>query len=645
MKLKNYIIATIVLLFGFSAKAQYTYQKKADNLFNKFAFANAAKVYHELIDENFNADYATRQLADSYAFMRNPDSAVVYYKKAVQQKNVPVEYYYNYAQALRGIKDYEAYRIWMKRFKDAGGSINEKKLGKDSDFINSIFNAKQQYFLTNINFNSKFSDFGAYEHNGSIYFVSSRDERALKKHTYGWNNEPFLDIYSTIKSNNDSIVDYRSKLKGNINSVYHEGSFTITKNGKTIYFSRTNFNKNVLGKDKEGITNLKIYKASLIEGKWTNIEELPFNNNEFSNAHPALNEDETKLYFASNKYGGYGGSDIYYVDINKDGSFGTPKNLGNVVNTNKNERFPFINSEGSLFFASDGHPGLGLLDIFGTVSDKNNNITSVINLGVPVNSSKDDFSFFMNPDGLSGYFASNRNGGVGSDDIFAYDRIPQLKIEGTVTEAINNSPIPNALVTLLDSDGKEIAFVETNENGQYDINIDRNADYNLKVKKETYIESSSSISSKNIERHITSIPSDFAITPEEKLEEKEEIIPIAELYPIYFDFNKSNIRKDGTTELDRIVDLMQIKYPNMVVKIESHTDSRGPSSYNYKLSEKRAKVAYNYLINHGVNPNRIIEYKGYGEQKLINNCDGTIRCTEAEHQLNRRTQFSVIRMK
>ncbi|MEN3322097.1 OmpA family protein [Mariniflexile soesokkakense] len=636
MRLKNYLLTSIVLLLGTCAFAQSGLQKKADNLFNKFSFVNAANTYKELISKNYNSDYAIRQLADCYAYMRNPDSAAVYYKKAVEQPNVPNQYYYNYAQALRGVKDYKESRIWLKRFKDAGGDIKEAKFLKDSDFINSIFNAKPQYFLKDINFNSKYSDFAAYEKDGNIYFASSRDEGVLTKHTYGWNEEPFLDIY--VKSNNDSIVNNKFKLKGTVNSIYHEGPLTISKDGKTMYFSRNDFNKQVLGKTDEGVTNLKIYKATLVDGKWSNIEELPFNSNNYSIAHPALNSDETKLYFASDMPGGLGGTDIYFVDINSNG-YGTPQNLGSPVNTNKNESFPFINSENNLFFASDGHPGLGLLDIFGTVTDENKKIISVINLGVPVNSSKDDFSFFMNEDGLSGYFASNRDGGMGSDDIYAYDRIPQLKIEGTVTDAETVSPVANATITLLDSNSKPIVTIETDENGQYDINIDRDTDYYLNVKNDDYLDSTISVTSKGIDRSVTNITANITLSPN-----KNKVAPITELQPIYFDFNKYDIRRDSTIELDRIVNLMMNTYPNMFIKIESHTDSRGTSSYNDILSEERAKATYEYLINKGVDPARITEYKGYGEQRLTNQCNGTVPCTEAQHQLNRRTQFIVIRM-
>lgn len=637
MKLNNHILACIFSLIGCYTFAQYGSQKKADNLFNKFSFVSAAEEYHELIEKNYNSDYATRQLADSYAFLRNPDSAVVYYKKAVEQENIPVEYYYNYAQALRGIKKYKEYRVWMRHFKKAGGRIDDNNLSKDSDFISSIFNAKQQYFLTDVNFNSKYTDFGAYEHNGEIYFASSRDIGVSSKHIYGWNEEPFLDIYKA-SSLTDSIIDHKSKLKGDINSIYHEGPITISKDGKTIYFSRNDFNNQVLGKNEEGITNLKIYKASLVDGEWTNIEELSFNSNTYSTAHPALSNDETKLYFASDMPGNIGGTDIFYVDINSNGSFGEPQNAGNIVNTDKNERFPFVNSEGALFFASDGHPGLGLLDVFGTVLDKNNTIINVINLGVPVNSSKDDFSFFMNDDGLSGYFASNRNGGIGGDDIYAYDRIPQLKIEGSITD-VDGNPIENTTVELFDNGGNKIAYLETDSEGHYEINIDRDTDYKLNTKKDGFIDNFKTVTSWGIERSVTTINADFILNPDIKKE-----LSITELYPIYFDFNKYDIRSESTSELDRIVGLMMNTYPNMVIKIESHTDSRGSAPYNDILSVERANATYKYLVSKGVDPARITEYKGYGEQKLTNDCDGTKRCTEDEHQLNRRTQFIVIKM-
>ncbi|WP_372754512.1 OmpA family protein [Mariniflexile sp.] len=637
MKLKNHIILGFVLAVSLSALAQSGLQKKADNLFNKFSFVHAAELYNELILKNDNTNYAIRQLADCYAFMRNPDSSVVYYKKVVEQANSPKEYYYKYAQALRGVKNYNESRLWLERFKEAGGEIDEAYFKKDSEFINAIFNTKPHYTLEEVKFNSKYSDFAAYEKDGNVYFASSRDEGLLKNHTYGWNNQPFLDIY--IKAENDTLVTSKSKIKGDINSVYHEGPLTISKDGTTLYFSRNDFKKQILGKNGEGLTNLKIYKATLVNGKWEELEEVPFNNTSYSISHPALNNDESKLYFTSDMPGGFGGTDIYYVDIKSDGTYGPPQNLGPTINTNKNESFPFINNEGVLFFSSDGHPGLGLLDIFVAVKDKNDKFINIINLGIPVNSNKDDFSFFMKDDGLSGYFASNRDGGIGSDDIYAYNKIPTLNLQGSVTDANTSKPLVNAIVMLLDSNNKPITKLITDDNGYYEINVDRDMDYYITAKKENYLDKTISTSSKGITKNITSITVNISLKPEEN-----KVIPLTELKPIYFDFDRHEIRQDSTVELDRIVNLMKNVYPNMIIKIESHTDSRGSSPYNDILSEERAKATFDYLIKKGVDTSRITSYKGFGEKKLSNNCDGSISCSEQQHQLNRRTQFIVIKM-
>lgn len=649
MRPKNYLLIYALSLLSFSAFSQQGLQKRADSLFNKFAFVDAAKAYEKLIEKEYNLDYATRQLGDCYAYMRNPEKALTHYKNAVAQENVPVEYYYKYAQALRGTKDYKASRIWFKKFKEAGGVIDRNKITRDPDFITAVFNAKHKYFLKDVKINSELSDFGAFEHDGKVYFTSSANNGVSIKHTYAWNKQPFLDVYVTEK-NADTIIHHRSKLKGDVNSVYHDGPAVITKDGKTMYFSRNNYNKKRLGKDSNGISNLKIYKASLIDGEWTNIEELPFNNDAYSVGHPTLNKDETKLYFASDMPGGLGGSDIYYVDINKNNGYGTPQNAGDIINTKRNELFPFVNTEDVLFFSSDGHLGLGLLDVFASVYDENGSLTDVVNLGIPVNSNKDDFSFFINNDGVTGYIASNRDGGLGDDDIYAFNRIPRLKLEGTVTDSIGNVPVENAIVTLSDLDGNKIAYVETDKNGEYDINIDRDTDYMVTATKEGYPEYNASVTTRGLDNTAKSITANFEISPiqkatEETPQEQEPEIVIDDLGPIYFNFDSAKIRQNDTAELARIVDLMVNKYPEMTIKIESHTDSRGPSAYNDILSTRRANSTYEYLVSKGVSPSRILEYKGYGEQRLTNGCDGTIRCTEAQHKLNRRTNFIVIKVK
>jgi outer membrane protein OmpA-like peptidoglycan-associated protein/tetratricopeptide (TPR) repeat protein len=641
MKLKINILACILLIANISVFAQSNQQKKADKLFNQFCFFKAADAYHDLINENNNTAYATRKLAACFTLMRNPESASFYYKQVVEQNNVPVENYYNYGQALRGVEKYEESRTWLNRYKNEGGSTDISTYLNDAEFVTSIFNAKQQYFLEPVIFNTKLSEFGAYQRDGKIYFTSSRDAGVSTKFKSGWDNEPFLDIYVTEKGSIDSIVDNKSKIKGRVNSVYHDGPLTITNEGHTMYFSRNNFNKNTLQRDNQEIGNLKIYKASLVKDSWKKIKELPFNGHDYSTGHPALNNDGSKLYFASDMPGGHGGTDIYYVDIKKDGSMGKPQNLGDIVNTEKNEVFPFVNTENVLFFSSDGHLGLGLLDIFSAVSDKKNKITNVINLGIPVNSSKDDFSFFMNEDGLSGYLSSNRDGGVGSDDIYAYNRELVFKVEGSITDALTNKPIQNAVVTLLNENNTQIDATVASSNGYYALNINKDSNYIITGNHKNYNETSTSFSSNNINKGETSFITDLILNPIEIIPNKEVI---TEFTSIYFEFNQSKISQRAVSELDKIVNIMLNEYPKMTIKIESHTDSRGHLAYNDKLSQRRADTAYNYLISKGIDASRVVSHDGYGDRKLINSCDDSSSCSEEQHRENRRTQFIVVKI-
>jgi len=638
MKYKNHILVCIVLMLSFSVFPQQGKQKRADTLFNKFSFVKAADVYKDLIQKNYNKDYATRKLADCYAFLRDPENASKYYKSVVKQENVPVEYYYKYAQSLRGTKKYKESQIWLQRYKDSGGVVSANDFSKDVNFISSVFGAKQQYFLDKVQFNSKYSDFGAFEHDGNVYFASSRDEGVGVKRVYGWNEQPFLDIYMAEVGSKKN-VDHTAKVPGDVNSVYHDGPVTITKNGQTMYFSRNNFTEGYEVKDSKGLTNMKIYRATLIDGEWTNIEDLPLNSDGFSTQHAALNIDDTKLYFASDRPGSYGGSDIWVVNIEPDGSLTNMQNIGEVVNTESAEGFPFINNEGVLFFSSDGHTGLGLLDVFATIKGEDENaIVDVINLGVPVNSNNDDFAFTMNANGITGYFASNRKGGSGSDDIYAFHRELLLNVEGVVTDAINTNPISNAKITLFDDEGNQIAYMETDENGYYQINIDRNKDYKIVASQDKYIDDYREFTSKNIQTELITITANLLLNP------LPNIVKLAELNTIYFDFDKYSIRKDAALELDKIVSLMQKDYPEMVIRIESHTDSRGKLSYNDKLSIDRANATYEYLISNGIDPARITEHQGFGERKLTNGCEDGFNCEEVDHQLNRRTQFIVVKM-
>ena len=592
-----------------------------------------------MLANNYNTDYAKRRLADSYAMLRDPENASVYYKDVVKQDKVEPEYYLNYALTLRALKKYDESEVWINKYKETGVVDSRiQKIMQDKNFITNIFQIKPQFFSKEVPFNSELSDFGAFEKNSIITFASSRDKGIGIKRTYSWNQQPFLDLFQTTR--NGDVFTEAEKVKGDVNTKFHEGQVSVSKDGKTMFFTRNNYTNNKKGKDTAGTNNLKIYRSKLDENnKWTNITEIPFNNTNYSVGHPSLSADEKTLYFASDMPGGFGKSDIYKVSVNGD-SYGNPINLGNKINTEGSEVFPFVHTDGNLFFSSDGLQGLGQLDIFTTVLDSDDNIQEVINLGTPVNSNMDDFSFFLNESGETGFIASNREGGKGDDDIYGFDRIPPFEIRGTITDAVNKQPIPNSKIVIKDKDGNIIADLVTDEKGKYKFPVDRETTYNLEASHTKYNAKSKVGDTRNTKGKPFIIV-DFELDPLQDV----DILAGVNIENIYFDFDKQDIRKDAAIELDKIVNLMLITYPTMTVEIESHTDSRGSFSYNEALAIRRANSTHTYLISKGINSNRIKKYEGFGEYSLVNDCKDGIDCSESAHQLNRRSIFKVLKMK
>ncbi|GGG39184.1 cell envelope biogenesis protein OmpA [Christiangramia forsetii] len=601
-------------------QAQSGKQKKADRLYKDFAYLEATDVYKELIENEYNVTYNSKKLGDTYMMLRSPENAVFYYGDIIEDTTVSSEYYYKYAQALRGVKRYDESRQWLRKYLESG---------KQSDEIQTMLNkdeykSKATYKLKSSDFNSEFSDFGVFVKDDQVYFVSARAQHVnVKDKTYSWNGEPFLDIYVLDKASGNV-----SPIGGDVNTKLHDGPAVVSPDGNTIYFTRNNYLGNKEGKrDKEKTNHLKLYSATNSGNGWAEVKELVFNSNEYSVGHPSLSSDGKTLYFTSDMPNGFGGTDIYMVSVDENGNFGTPENLGEPVNTEFDETFPFMDTDGTLYFSSNGHAGLGLFDIFRMTEED-----GIENLGEPVNSNMDDFAYFQVSDSKEGYISTNREGG--SDDIFVFNKLNPLILKGQVTDAVNGSPIAAATVRLMDENKKEIAFLETDEEGNYETEIARDKKFPVEAKEIEY---------ETFEGEISTMDSD----------EKEEMIYDIELSPvkdveylaeidnIYFDFDKSNIRPDAATELDKLVALMKDEYPELVIEIGSHTDRRGTNSYNEKLAERRAKSTYDYLVSKGISEDRIVEFKGYGETKPAIDCD---RCSEKDHQLNRRSMFSVVKM-
>lgn len=639
MKNIRLLIIAFVLIststFGQTAK-----QKRAERQFDSFSFVKAINTYEKLIDTSFNQHYAMRKLADAYIMLRQPDKALPIYEKVVQQENVPSEYFLYYAQTLRANGEYEASKEWIKKYRDAGNKEDSrvKSFFKNEDLASAIFNAKEKNTLKKVNFNTKFNDFGAVDLNDNIVFTSSRDEGVSVKRLYAWDQQPLLDLYQV--SSDNGTVESTIKVEGDVNTIHHDGPASFSVDGTKMYFSRNNFLNDKKTEDEKGIMHVGIYTAELVNGRWTNVKASNLNNPNYIVYHPSISKDGKKLYFASDMDGGFGGTDIYVSDVNADGSFGTPQNLGSVVNTEGNEAFPFIHQEeDALYFSSDGHVGFGLMDVFASVKDENGAIVNVINLGEPINSKKDDFAYYLSDDGFKGYISSNRKGGVGGDDIYAFTRIPPLTLNGQIFDAVNNEPVEGAKVILARENGEELAYFITGVDGAYSHLIPRDEKFVLKGSKEKYQNVEQKFSSFGLEKEKEIIVDlNIALAP------IEDVVILADLETIYFDLDKSNIRPDAALELDKVVALM-MKYPEMVIRLESHTDSRADDQYNMNLSNRRAKSTYEYIISKGIETARITKYEGFGESQLVNKCSNGVKCSEAEHQLNRRTEFIIIKMK
>lgn len=620
--MKKYYLILMLLAATFAVQAQSGKQKRADKLFNDFAYLEATDLYKELIEDEYNVSENSKKLGDAYMNLRSPENAVFYYGDVIEEENIDPEYYYKYAQALRGVKRYDESHEWLRKYLESGKSSEEIEKMIEKDEFKPGITYKLQ---SSDKLNSEVSDFGVYVKDSMVYFVSARAQDSdVKEKTYSWNGEPFLDVY-VMDQKSGSI----SPIKGDINTKLHDGPVVISLDGKTIYFTRNNILGNKEGKkDKERTNNLKLYQAQWTNGEWTDIEELPFNSDDYSVGHPSLSEDGKTLYFASDMPGGMGGTDIYKVSIDST-SFGSPENLGEPVNTEFDETFPFMDTDGTLYFSSNGHAGLGLFDIFKMNEEEND---SVVNLGEPVNTNMDDFAYFQVNDSKEGYISSNRSGT--SDNIFVFNKLNPLVLKGTVTDAVNGEPISQATVRLMDDENNQIAFLETDEEGMYETEVARDMMIPIEAKEIRYQTFEGQVNTNNSDDK-DEIVYDIQLNP------IEDVDYLAEINNIYFDFDKSNIRPDAAKELDKLVELMKNKYPDLVIEIDSHTDRRGSNAYNDKLAERRAKSTYDYLISHGIAAERIASYKGFGETEPAIDCD---RCTEKEHQLNRRSMFKVVKM-
>ena len=633
--MKTKIIFTILAL---SSTFIFAQKKVADKFFKNYAYIKASDLYQEAIKKGDSSAHVLTRLGDCYYNNSDSEKAAVWYSEAIAKyDDVEPIYYFKYAQTLRSLGQYDEAVVYLEKFNDV--QKDEDRI-KGSDFTNVALYEKLKSTegvyveVINLPINTKNSDFGGFEKDGILYFSSTTKKDRDK--LYVWNDEPFLDIYqsniSVATDGEDALnYSYPNYIKSeDINTKYHEASVALTNDGKTIYFTRDNLSKNKkLKADREGTSHLKIYKATLIDSTWQDIKELSINDKVFSTGHPALSPDNKTLYFTSDREGGFGQTDLWKVAILGEDNYGFPVNLGAAVNTEGKEMFPFVSEDNTLYFSSDSYLNLGFLDIY--ESDLLKGGTNVENLGAPFNSGYDDFAFSINEETGRGYFSSNREGGMGSDDIYGFEICSQL-IVGTVRDSRSVLPLAFANVQLIDETGKIIKEVMTGEDGLYAFEVKCNQTYNVLGSKADYKDDLREINTSLINGNEVLV--DLNLVP---LIIDLEIV----ISPIYFDFDKWDIRTDAAYELENIVGVMK-EHPDMKIKIESYTDSRGPDQYNLILSDKRAKSTRDYIVSRGIDASRIISAIGYGETDLVNDCTNGVKCTEAQQQANRRSKFIII---
>jgi len=518
-----------------------------------------------------------------------------------------------------------------------------------------------KYTIKNVEINSKNSDYGAtFYGKDKLVFASPKKGITLVNEVWEGNQQRFLELYIADITENQELINVKP-LKGEINTRYHEADVTFTKDKKTVYFTRNNFYNKKLAQDEKQMTNLAMFKATVNnQGEWVNVIPMPFNNVSYSVGHPALSTDEKTLYFVSDMPGSLGQTDIFKVEVNESG-FGNPENLGPQINSSSKEFSPFIDND-VLYFSSDRSGGYGKMDVYAAKIEGFTSSPQLLN--EPINSAADDISFVIDEESRKGYFASNRGGGIGDDDIYAFIEEEgitfkcQQLITGEVRDKNTAEIIQGANIVLRDSLQNEKQNIIVNVDGTFSIPVECETNYILEGSKAGYTSQSKAFTTNNESDKVTKLlillgTGDILVQEEVKPEGLPEVLPeeivkirpstyAVNIEPIYFELNSSYLTKEAQRELDKVVELMN-RYPDMIIESGSHTDSRGIDGYNIWLSDRRAKSTVNYIISKGIDPTRITG-KGYGETQLINECSDGVSCTEVQHAMNRRTEFVIIKM-
>jgi len=619
---KLYILLILCIAVSANGFAQSDVTKKADKLYEQLRYVDAAEAYEKLVKKGTRTQHVYTNLANAYYFNSDFKNAEQYYKRATK-RNPKAETLFRYAQTLKANGKYDLSNTVMNQFASTAPSDDRARAFKaNPNYINDIMDMAEGFTVEALPLNTEASDFAAQRIGDKIYFASARN---AKRGNYGWNEQPYLDIYeSSVKE--DGKPGKGMLLEGEVNTKFHEGTLDITPDGKYMFFTRVDYFKGDLEKAGDGESKLNIYRALKAGGEWRDIKTTSLESQEYGVGHPSISKDGNTIYFASEAPGGKGGSDIYKATL-KNGEITNPVNLGSPVNTSGDDSFPWIADDGTLYFSSNGHLGLGGLDVFMLKDGK------VTNAGAPINSMSDDFAFTYSDESGKGFVSSNRKGGKGSDDIYSVTRIDICEVAVTVTaiDATTKLPIPGAIVSLQDSKGNTMPGQTTDANGQAMFTVECEKELTARGAKDKYESGEANLT-------LTEAPKASVNVVMEPIEEVVIVEDKIILNKIFFDLDKSNIRPDAALELDRLVGLMN-KYPTLEVMAETYADIRGNDDYNLALTQRRAQSIIDYVISQGIDASRL-QAVGRGEANPVVDCSGR-KCSEAEYEMSRRSEFTI----
>jgi len=664
MQMRNILYITVAaVLLGACSMPRALVLEEANKHYNNLEYHAAALQYKKYLADNKDSKDHTAQirLADCYRHMNHFREAELAYGSVIHYKEMDAQQKLNYAHVLKHNGKYHEAALWFTEYllenpKD-NAVTNELR---SCDSLQNYTRYAYQYKVCGSGLSSDNSDFSPVFYNNGIVFCSDRTQTTNAKGISQWTGHTYLDLYfaESIVEIVEPVADMTKKsgplepstlkkvtrfgapvpLSEELNSNYNEGPACFSKDGNTIYFTRNlQQKKNVLDLNEEGVDNFEIYTAHFSNGAWSKPELLSFDNKAYSVGHPALSKDEKRLYFVSDKPGGYGGTDIYFSDL-ENGKWSEPMSVGIDINTNENEMFPVIrvDEQGKeiLYFSSEGHPGMGGLDMYCS-EVKGNSFQKPVHLNAPLNSSADDFGIIFTPDGTKGFFSTNRGTVEGNDCIMAFEKyMPEFYLEISLVKKGSGEALAEAQVDIADLKKETKETLISGADGKIFTKIAQNSQLLVNAKKDNFFAAAG---------NADNVGKELSDTIRMVLELEAIVInkPIR-LDNIYYDYDKWDIRMDATGSLDALVKIM-IENPGIRIELSSHTDSRGSDTYNQKLSQKRAESAVKYIVGQGISSDRIYAM-GYGESKLINTCKNKVNCNDDEHQVNRRTEFKVVKI-